>query len=125
MPKRTIGIVIIRCPKTGNCISTGMEVNRAAFGSMPVFFGSTFCPACRVSHEWFAPNAWVCDYGPKNCDPNCERRKQRVRAMSSISASRVVMSFNGFRGEAQIPSFKPSLIARIALAIPAESPVTG
>ena len=70
-----MGTVTIHCPRTGKCISTGMEANRAAFGSMPVFFGSAFCPSCRISHEWFARNAWVCDFGPANCDPNCERRK--------------------------------------------------
>jgi hypothetical protein len=70
-----MGTVTIRCPKTGKCISTGMEASRAAFGLMPVFFGRTFCPSCRISHEWFARNAWVCDFGPANCDPNCERRK--------------------------------------------------
>jgi hypothetical protein len=58
-----MGTVTIRCPKTGKCISTGMEASRAAFGLMPVFFGRTFCPSCRISHEWFARNAWVCDFG--------------------------------------------------------------
>ena len=60
-------MVMIHCPKTRKAISTGMHTDRAAFGSMPVFFSSTFCPSCRTSH-------WVCDCGPANCDPNCERR---------------------------------------------------
>ena len=64
-----MGIVVIHCPKTGKCISTGMYIHRAAFGSMPVFFGSTFCPLCRTSHEWFARNAWVYNPGPAKCDP--------------------------------------------------------
>jgi hypothetical protein len=72
-----MGIVVIHCPKTGKCISTGMHIDRAAFGSMPVFFSSTFCPSCRTPHEWFARNAWVCDSGPGNCDPNCERRERK------------------------------------------------
>ena len=33
-----MGTVMIHCPKTGNAISTGMHIDRAAFGSMPVFF---------------------------------------------------------------------------------------
>ena len=90
--KSTMGTVIIRCPKTGKCISTGMEINRAAFGSMPVFFGNTFCPSCRMSHEWFAPSAWVCDYGPKKCDPDCERRKLQRRYSSFQQAAMVMQN---------------------------------
>ena len=38
-----MGRVMINCPKTGEAISTGMHIDRAAFGSMPVFFSRTFC----------------------------------------------------------------------------------
>jgi hypothetical protein len=69
-----MGTVMIQCPKTGNAISTGMQIDRAAFGSMPVFFSRTFCQSCRILHEWFAASAWVCDCGPANCDPNCGSR---------------------------------------------------
>ena len=69
-----MGMVMIHCPKTRKAISTGMHIDRAAFGSMPVFFSRTFCQSCRILHEWFAASAWVCDCGPANCDPNCERR---------------------------------------------------
>jgi hypothetical protein len=74
-----MGIVVIHCPETGRCISTGMHIDRAAFGSMPVFFKRTFCPSCCTSHEWFARNAWVCDSGPAHCDPNCKRRPRQAR----------------------------------------------
>ena len=56
-----MSMLIIRCPKTGQAISTGREVEIAAFRSTPVFFGRTDCPLCRVTHEWFAQDAWVCD----------------------------------------------------------------
>ena len=68
-----MGVVMIRCPRTERAISTGMQIDHAAFHSMPVFFSSTFCPICRSPHEWFAASAWVCNYGPENRDPNCER----------------------------------------------------
>ena len=48
-----------------------MHIDRAAFGSMPVFFSRTFCQSCHILHEWFAASAWVCDCDPANCDPNC------------------------------------------------------
>ena len=56
-----MSMLMIRCPKTGQEISTGREVEIAAFRSTPVFFGRTYCPLCRVTHEWFTQDAWVCD----------------------------------------------------------------
>ncbi len=42
--------------------------------SSPVFFGRTYCPLCRVTHEWFAQNAWLCDSGCSECEGVCEQR---------------------------------------------------
>jgi len=56
-----MGVVMIKCPKTGRDISTGMTVDRARFNSTPVFFANTYCPICRATHEWFAKDAWVCE----------------------------------------------------------------
>ena len=56
-----MSILIIRCPKTGQAISTGRKIKSAAFLLSPVFFSRTYCPLCRVTHEWFAQDAWVCD----------------------------------------------------------------
>ena len=72
--RRSMGMVMIRCPETQRAISTGMQVDRATFHSTPVFFSRTFCPLCRVKHEWFAKDAWVCDSAAANCDPGCERQ---------------------------------------------------
>jgi hypothetical protein len=69
-----MGELMIRCPKTGKPVTTGIHMERARFRSMSVFFSSSFCQSCRILHEWFAASAWVCDCGPANCDPNCERR---------------------------------------------------
>ena len=59
-----MGIVMIRCPKTGREISTGMEVDATSFSATPVFFARSYCPMCRTEHEWFAKEAWVCDSPP-------------------------------------------------------------
>ena len=68
-----MGIVMISCPETRRAISTGIQVDRATFHSTPVFFSRTFCPLCRVKHEWFAKDAWVCDSAAADCDPSRER----------------------------------------------------
>ena len=69
-----MGVVMIRCPETQRAISTGLQADRANFRSTPVFFGRTLCPLCRVTHEWFAKNAWVCDSEIADCDSSCERQ---------------------------------------------------
>ncbi len=57
-----MGTIMIRCPNTGRAISTGKVVASAvAFRSMAVFFGRTYCPHCRVTHQWFAKDGWVCE----------------------------------------------------------------
>ncbi len=56
-----MGILMIRCSRTGRAISTGTHVEAAAFRSSPVFFGQTYCRHCEAPHEWFARDAWVCD----------------------------------------------------------------
>jgi hypothetical protein len=59
-----MGTVMIRCPRTGHEISTGMEVDAASFNATPVFFARSYCPICRTEHEWFAKEAWVCEAVP-------------------------------------------------------------
>jgi hypothetical protein len=48
-----MGMLMVRCPKTGRAIATGRYIESRLFSSTPVFFGSTYCPHCRVRHEWF------------------------------------------------------------------------
>ena len=67
-----MAMMMIRCPKTGRAISTGRYVTSAAFRSSPVFFSRTYCPLCRVTHEWFATDAWVCNSGCSETETVCE-----------------------------------------------------
>jgi hypothetical protein len=54
-----MGVVMIKCPGTGQTIPIGMEVDRERFRSSPVFFARTFCSICQANLEWFAREAWV------------------------------------------------------------------
>jgi hypothetical protein len=56
-----MGRIMFRCPNTGQSIETGMEMEAARFQRMPVFFSRSYCPHCRIHHEWFAAHAWVED----------------------------------------------------------------
>jgi hypothetical protein len=57
-----MGVIMIRCPQTGREIPTGIEMDTAEFRRAPVFFSRVQCPVCAREHEWFAKDAWVCDY---------------------------------------------------------------
>ena len=54
-----MGVVMIKCPRTGQQIRTGMTADRRSFETTPVFFARAYCPICRREHEWFAKDAWV------------------------------------------------------------------
>jgi hypothetical protein len=58
-----VGIVMIKCPKTGSAISTGIKADRESFRCSAVFFARTHCPTCQASHEWFAREAWLYEPG--------------------------------------------------------------
>jgi hypothetical protein len=44
-----MGELMIRCPKAGKAVTTGIYIERARFRSMPVFFSRSFCPSSRMS----------------------------------------------------------------------------
>jgi len=69
-----MSMLMIRCPKTGQAIFTGREVESGSFRSSPVFFSRTHCPLCSVTHEWFAKDAWVCDSGCSECEAARQRQ---------------------------------------------------
>jgi hypothetical protein len=69
-----MGMLMIRCPKTGRAIFTGRYVEYRAFRTIPVFFSRTYCPHCRVRHEWFVRDAWICDSESSECKPVSERQ---------------------------------------------------
>jgi hypothetical protein len=58
-----MGIVMVKCPKTGRTIPTGIEAVGSNYQCVPVFFSRVFCPICKTHHEWFAKDAWVREFG--------------------------------------------------------------
>ena len=65
---------MIRCPKTGRAISTGIRADVATFHATPVFFSQVLRPLCRLTHEWFAKDAWICE-----CPANRRRGSLSLR----------------------------------------------
>ena len=73
-----MGAVMIRCPRTGRGIPTGMVADRRRFEATPVFFARVLCPICRTEHEWFAKEAWVCE--PDTASPDARHVTGRTVA---------------------------------------------
>jgi hypothetical protein len=71
-----MGVVMIKCPITAREISTGIVTDRTRFESSPVFFARVYCPICRIEHEWFAQDGWVCD-GPSLAPRRFETAREK------------------------------------------------
>jgi hypothetical protein len=54
-----MGMIMVKCPKTGRAIPTDITIDRDSFQRSPVFFRRTRCPICNTEHAWFARDAWV------------------------------------------------------------------
>jgi hypothetical protein len=54
-----MGMVMVKCPRTGRAIPTGIETDHERFQRCTVFFARTRCPICHTEHAWFAQDAWV------------------------------------------------------------------
>jgi hypothetical protein len=90
-----MGIVMIVCPKMGKAISTGTHIDRAAFGSMPVFSVARFVrrAAPRTSglpraHGFAiaAPRTVtrIARGGPRSARPSCRGIAPLLRAPRAV-----------------------------------------
>lgn len=64
-----MGVVMIKCPRTGRAISTGMTADKETFRSSAVFFARAYCSLCEANHEWFAREAWVDEPRQRSREP--------------------------------------------------------
>ena len=56
-----MSILMIRCPNTGQEISTGMETDARSFRQLPNVLTHSRCPACGLEHPWWKREAWLED----------------------------------------------------------------
>ena len=53
--------LMIKCPKTGQAISTGIETDDHSFGQIPDVLSRAHCPVCGLDHVWWKREAWLAD----------------------------------------------------------------
>jgi hypothetical protein len=53
--------IMIRCPETGNEISTGIHCDGRSFEQLPFLVAQANCPLCGKPHRWSKAEAWLDD----------------------------------------------------------------
>jgi hypothetical protein len=56
-----MGAVMIRCPRTGQAVSTEIETEPSVFSRLPNVAARMNCPLCGEEHVWTASSAWLGD----------------------------------------------------------------
>src|SRR5680860_1198296 len=54
-------MLMIRCPRTGCDVTTGLEVDHLSLEKLPDVMVHTHCPHCRIDHSWWPEEAWLAD----------------------------------------------------------------
>ena len=47
-----MAMVTIRCPRTGQRVPTGLDIDPATWETLPVVVSTMHCPACGAEHVW-------------------------------------------------------------------------
>jgi hypothetical protein len=54
-----MGAVMIRCPRTGHAVPTGIETEPSVFVGLPRVQAMLACPFCGEEHGWTVADAWL------------------------------------------------------------------
>jgi hypothetical protein len=54
--------LLIRCPNTGEPISTGIEIDDHSLKQVPDVLSHSQCPLCGIDHAWWKHEAWLADH---------------------------------------------------------------
>jgi hypothetical protein len=60
--------VMIRCPKTGQDVPTGIDTDSRTFSDLPSALARAYCPHCGRNHMWAREVAWLAsDVSAESC----------------------------------------------------------
>ena len=60
-----MSLVMIRCPISGEPVSTGIEVEPVVLRKLPNIRARMFCPTCGQEHIWALSAAWLAEEPPE------------------------------------------------------------
>jgi len=64
-----MGLVMIRCPRTGRAVPTGIETDARSFAALPDKPVKSRCPVCGSVHVWWTREAWLAADGEGDLPP--------------------------------------------------------
>jgi hypothetical protein len=56
-----MSMLLIRCPRTGKEVSTGIETDADSFRRIADVLAFAHCPHCGLDHAWWHDEAWLAD----------------------------------------------------------------
>ena len=56
-----MSLLMVRCPRTGQEVWTGIETDPDSFRKIPDDLFYTWCPHCGLDHAWWRDEAWLVD----------------------------------------------------------------
>jgi hypothetical protein len=60
-----MGVLLLKCPTTGQEFSTGVELEQDTFKKLPDTVTKARCPYCGLMHNWWTREArWVDGFRP-------------------------------------------------------------
>jgi hypothetical protein len=54
-----MALLTIKCPRTGDRISTGIDTDAETFARMPDAIAHAMCPRCGIEHTWRKSDAML------------------------------------------------------------------
>jgi hypothetical protein len=54
-----MSMVMVRCPRLGRPISTGIETDLESFKSIPDVLSKVYCADCGLEHVWWPREAFL------------------------------------------------------------------
>jgi hypothetical protein len=75
-----MSMLMIRCPQTGQAVSTGIETDPDSFKRIPDVVAWAHCPHCGLEHAWWHDEAWLADGSS-----SWQRQKQPNKGLAADS----------------------------------------
>jgi hypothetical protein len=83
--------VTIMCSRTGEFVSTGIEMDEAAFAALPVRLSRIRCPACGSEHVWSRATAWLSGFGQAAPANRTAERAAKVKPTDPLDMLRRII----------------------------------
>ena len=89
-----MAVVTIMCSKTGDFVSTGLEMDAAEFEALASRIARMRCSSCGSEHVWAKGSAWLSGFGIAS-PPDKREEQQAIRSRQPDPFVRMVSEILG------------------------------